>query len=247
MSRQPVFTSFFVVSLVILSLSLASVAAYAQAATAPAPEKPKPTVAAPMLPMGGLRGPGAQLSPEAANTAWELEAKCVARQLKLNDEKTAKLVQIYKDARASHRTAVQAKAGEGGRPDPENYAAMREIAAAERTKLETALKGVLSAEETTKAIGPLGAFSRRWDQLVTVLSGMKLEPKIEAQAMSALAAYVAESAAAPMPAQPAPADIEASRKKSQEARDKLDAEMAKILSADQLAKWKESSSRRRNR
>ena len=275
MSRSQVFTKLFVVSLTVLSLSLISAVALAQAAApapaasapaskpaapapaapapaakpaappAPAPAAPKP--AAPAVPsLAAPGGPGAPLSAEAATTAWESEAKTVARQLKLNAEKTAKLVDAYKAARASHRRAMEAKLGEGARPDAQNYAAMGEVATAERTKLETALKGFLTAEETQKAMATLGSFSRRWDQMTAVLNGMKLDEKVQAQAMDTVAAYVAESAAGMM-TQPAPADREALRQKSQQAREKLDAEMAKILSPDQLAKWKESTARRRTR
>ena len=81
--------------------------------------------------------PPAPMAPEKAATAWELEAKTVARQLKLNDEKAAKLVEAYKAARASHQAAVQEKIGEGG--GREAYVAVREITAAEQTKLEAAL------------------------------------------------------------------------------------------------------------
>jgi hypothetical protein len=82
--------------------------------------------------------------------------------------------------------------------------------------------------------------------MTAVLSEMKLDPKVEAQAMDAVAAYTSESTAAMM-AQPAPADREALRAKSQQAREKLDTEMAKILSPEQLAKWKESTARRGGR
>jgi len=245
MSKPSIFPKFLVVSLAVLSLSLISVVALAQAAApapAPAAKPAAPAAAAP----AAKPAPAAPPTAENATTSWEMEAKTVARQLKLNDEKTAKLVDAYKAARASHRKALEAKLGEGARPDSENYAAMREVVAAERTKLETALKGFLSPEETQKAMATLGSFSRRWDQMTAVLSGMKLDPKVEAQAMDTVAAYVAESTAG-MTAQPAPADREAFRQKSQEARDKVDAEMAKILSQEQLAKWKESTARRRGR
>ena len=245
MCKHPGFSKLLTVSLTVLLLTI-SVAALAQAPAAPAPAPAaKPAAPAAAAP-AAKPAPAAPPTAENATTSWAMQAKTVARQLKLNDEKTAKLVDAYKAARAGHRTAVEAKLGEGARPDRENYAAMMEVVTAERTKLETALKGFLSAEETQKAMATLSAFSRRWDQMTAVLSGMKLDPKVEAQAMDTVAAYVAEATAG-MPAQPAPADREAFRQKSQAARDKLDAEMAKVLSPDQLAKWKESAARHRER
>lgn len=190
--------------------------------------------------------PSAPPSAEAAATAWELQAKAVAAQMKLNDEKTAKLVDAYKAARASHQKARDEKLGEGGPRSREAYEAMRAVTEAERAKFETALKAFLTPEETQKAMATLGSFSRRFDQLVVVLEGMKLDKEKQAQAMDVLLAYVAETGTMMTQAGP-DADREALRAKMQAAQEKMNAEMAKVLTEEQMAKWREASSRRRGR
>ena len=120
--------------------------------------------------------------------------------------------------------------------------AIREVMTAERGKLETALKAFLTPEQATQAGSILGTFNPRWDMMVNALDGMGLEEKVKADAMKAVTEFVAESAKA---REAAGDDRNAARAKTMELREKLDGELGKILSADQLAKWKESTAFRR--
>ena len=120
--------------------------------------------------------------------------------------------------------------------------AIREVMTAERGKLETALKAFLTPEQATQAGSILGTFNPRWDMMVNALDGMGLEEKVKADAMKAVTGFVAESAKA---REAAGDDRNAARAKTMELREKLDGELGKILSADQLAKWKESTAFRR--
>jgi Spy/CpxP family protein refolding chaperone len=190
------------------------------------------------------RGPGGPPpAPEKNPKAWELEAKTVAQDIGLSAEQTAKLTEAYKAARESQMAAVMAKMGElgGGR---RNFGAIREVNVAERAKLETALKAFLNPEQSEKALAPLGTFSRRWDPMVTALDGMTLEEKAKTGAMKLVAGFVAESDKA-MQAAAGGNDFQAVREQIGKLKEKLDADMAKILSAEQMTTWTEASAMRR--
>jgi len=118
-----------------------------------------------------MRRRGPQLSPEKQTAVQELEAKYVAKSLKLSDEATKKLVVVYQKARTNIQEAAQAIA------DSSDYQAYREIIVKEREKLEKELKGFLDEKQTEKAIKYLGTFSTSWDRMVDTLSGFKLDEK----------------------------------------------------------------------
>jgi hypothetical protein len=121
-----------------------------------------------------------------------------------------------------------------------------EVNQAEKAKFETALKGFLNPEQTTKALATLGSFSRRWDPMVEALDGMNLEEKKKAEAMKLVADAVAESDKA-MQAAMASGDRESVRDTMTKLREKLDADMGKILSAEQMTKWTEATAMRGGR
>ncbi len=183
--------------------------------------------------------------PSIANPdqVWEGEAKAVAKDLSLSAEQTGKLVEAYKAARVSHQTAMREKMSQrqGGRPDFSGFVA---IADAEKAKLETALKGFLNADQTTKAMAILGTLSRRWDSMVAVLDSMGLDEKTKAAAMKVTMASAIESEAM-MRSAMSGQDRGAMRDKFLETRNKLNAEMAKVLNPDQMAKWNEAMSAQR--
>jgi len=185
---------------------------------------------------------GAAPNPEQNQKAWEMEAKAAAQSLKLSAELTTKLVDAYKAARESQMAAARAKMEQsgGGRPD---FRALMEVNQAEKAKLETALKGFLNPEQTTKALAPLGTFNRRWDPMVTALGGMSLDEKTMTEAMKLVMDYIVESDKI-MQAAAASGGFEAVREKAGSLREKLDADMAKVLPAEQMAKWKEATARR---
>jgi hypothetical protein len=187
------------------------------------------------------RGPGG--SPgflEKNEKAWEMEAKTVAQGIGLAAEPSKKLLDAYKAARESHIAALREAMGQGGRPEPGKR---MEVNKAEAAKFETALKGVLKPEEVTKAMASLGTFNSRWDRMVTVLDGMNLEEKPKTEAMKLVEQHVVESGKA-MQAAAASNDFQSIREKSMQLREKLDADLAKVLSAEQMTKWKEETAMR---
>jgi Spy/CpxP family protein refolding chaperone len=190
-------------------------------------------------PPGG--GPGRDQSPEETAKAIELEAKTVAQILSLNEEQTGKLVEAYKASRESQRAALQ-RGGGGGRGNWEERAKAVE---AEREKLATALKGFLSQEQTDKAMTYLGGstMGRGWDRMVLLLDGMELEDAKKKEALARVAEYVVESNKAMEEARAA-SSFDGIREKMQASKTKLDEDLGKILSAEQLAKWKEGTAMR---
>ncbi len=192
-------------------------------------------------------GPGGQgLSPEVQAQAWALQAKAVAKELALADDVTPKLVDAYKAARESQMTALRAKMTEGGgQGGLGNWEALREITKAERGKLETALKGFLKEDQTAKALGTLGTFNRRWDAMTMVLDGLKLDEAKGAEATKLVMAYVMDSDKIMQDAFAAGAtDRTAARDKSRALKQKLDENLGKVLSAEQLKTWTEATTMR---
>jgi hypothetical protein len=185
-----------------------------------------------------------QLSPEKAKAAWELQAKTVAAAVGANADQTKGVVKAYSDARTSLSAATEKlraeamKANEGGgQPD---RAAMREkiaeVTTAERAKLEKALAGSLSAEQTKKAMVSLGGFNVGWDSMTDTLAGFNLEPKKLDDAMKATNEYFIAIAKARDSA-----DQEALRTTMQESRQKLNDTMKKLLTEEQFGKFEAST------
>jgi hypothetical protein len=190
------------------------------------------------------QGPGPGGPPgflEKNDKAWEIEAKTVAQGIGIPAEQSKKLVVAYKAARESHIAALREAMGQGVRPEPGKR---MEITKAEAAKFETALKGFLKPEGTTTAMASLGTFNTRWDRMVMALDGMSLEEKPKAEAMKLVEQHVVESGKV-MQAAAASNDMQSMREKMTPLRDKLDADLAKVLSAEQMTKWKEETAMRR--
>jgi len=181
-----------------------------------------------------MRRRGPQLSPEKQTAVQELEAKYVAKSLKLSDEATKKLVVVYQKARTNIQEAAQAIA------DSSDYQAYREIIVKEREKLEKELKGFLDEKQTEKAIKYLGTFSTSWDRMVDTLSGFKLDEKKLYEALGKVEVYLNESAAARESG-----DRDTMRTKLQEIKEKLDSELKSLISEKEMEQWMESTTRRR--
>lgn len=188
-------------------------------------------------------GPGGPPPMEKNVKAWELEAKTVAQGAGLSADLTAKLAEVYKAARESHMEAIRAKMSDQGRGRP-NMGAMREVNVAERAKLEAAVKGFLNPEQTTKVVAVLGTFSRRWDPMVITLDGMTLDAKAKDSAMKLTADYVVENANIMQRAAESK-DFDSVREKAGALKEKLDADMGKILNAEQMKEWTEGTTMRR--
>jgi uncharacterized lipoprotein len=176
------------------------------------------------------------------DAAWALEAKGVAKDIGLSDADTGKVVAAYKASRDRHASAMQEMMSTGER-GPGMFQQMRGIADTERGKLAEELESAIGKENADKAVKVLGTYNRQWDRLVGVLSGFGLEADKEYQGLSLIAKYVVDASAAQEEAF-ATMDIEGMRSAMQELKATLDSAMGDVLSAEQLATWKEQTAGR---
>ncbi len=182
------------------------------------------------------------MDPAKAAVAWKAEAETVAKGLNLDEGRAAKLTEAYRVARESHSAAVRARMDAGG--DRRDYGAMMEINKAEKAKLEAALTAFLTPEQTATALSTLGTFNRRWDSMALAIEGMTLEAGPKAEAMNLIMAYVAEWGKVTAPATPGAGANTGVREKAMALREKLDADLVKVLSAEQMTVWKEATAMR---
>ena len=179
------------------------------------------------------------LSPEKQEAAQKMEAQYVAKELKLSDDNTSKLVAAYLKARKSLTDARQALRSEGTR----DFQAYRDLSDKESQKLEGELGKFLKEKQVKKAMESLGTFNTSWDRMLDALAGFKLEEKQLNKALDKVNAYVIDSAKLMQEARES-GSFREMRPKFQELRDKLDKAMEGILSAEQLEQWKLVAARR---
>lgn len=179
------------------------------------------------------------LSPEKQEAAQKMEAQYVAKNLKLSDENTSKLVTAYMKARKSLTDAREALRSEGTR----DFQASRDLSDKESKKLEGEIGKFLDEKQVKQAMESLGTFNTSWDRMVDALAGYKLEEKQLNKALDKVHAYVIDSTKLMQEARES-GSFREMRPKFQELRDKLDKAMEGILSAEQLEQWKLVAARR---
>ncbi len=189
----------------------------------------------------GRGGPRTQFSPEEAKKVWTMQATSVPANLALSDELSGKLLQAYVAARESHQKGREELFSS---PERRGYEGFRELTDKERAKLDTALKEVLNEEQAATAIASLGSFSRTNDRYANTIAGFGLEEKVVASTMDLINTYTVEYAKARSEAREMDNE-ELGRTARQQLRENLDEQMAKLLSEEQLATWKEASASRR--
>ncbi len=188
------------------------------------------------------RGGGPRLSPEDAKAAWKVQAMSVSKDLDLSKEKRGVLTEAYVAARESHQKGLEelSSGEDGGR---RNYEAYRDVAEKERAKLKTAIKDALTEEQIDKAMPLLGSFNRRWDTFVHALAAFELDRKAKGSALKLINVYVVGYNKA-MSEAIASRSFDSVRDSLTKLKETLDTGMAKVLSEDQLAKWKEATAYR---
>lgn len=188
------------------------------------------------------RGGGQGLSPEKRDAAWGIEAGGVAQQLKLSDEKAAKLTAAYKAARTSQGEAMRELRATAER-GPGMFQEMQALNEAELGKLKKSLAGDLSDDEITGALASLGTFSTQWDRLVDVFASFGLGDDKQGKGLALIAKYVVDSDKARAEAI-ANMDFQSMRGAMQTLKGELDTAIAATLSEEQLATWKEKTAQR---
>lgn len=194
---------------------------------------------------GGGRG-GPRLAPEKAEAAWALEAKSVAKELKLAEEPSGKVADAYKAARKSYQEGTEKlrkEAGDGG----DRMAMMQgfmDLRIEESGKLEAALKPLMDEAQLKSAMASLGGFNPMWDQMADTLAEFKLaDDKLDA-ALGFVRVHIEKVNAAQAEAMET-MDFQSIREKGQELKQKLDEEIKGVLAADQFEKWTEKTAQRR--
>ena len=187
---------------------------------------------------------GPQLDPEKQEAAWDLQVTGVAKELGLSEEDAAKTSEAYKVVRKSHQEARQELfSGGGGRGA---FQELQAVSDEERAKLESALTDFLSEEQVDKAMPSLGSFNRQWDRFVDALASFELGDEKQHEALNLIKVYVVDSERARSLAMLS-GDFQSIRSSNQALKETLDGQLAKILSEDQLAKWKEATASRGGR
>lgn len=181
------------------------------------------------------RGGGA--SPEVLAKIQTAQATAVAASLKLDAEKTAKLVSVFTAFQKAQ--AAEERPERGGRGD---WAAMRAQQEARVNALTTELKTFLDEAAAKEAGSILGGNNRGWDRLVGVIVGFGLEGPKEGEAMGYTLDYVKSTAAA-QAGQSGERDFEAMRSAAMAAKKTLDAQVTPLLSDAQKATWSEETER----
>lgn len=167
---------------------------------------------------------------------WTLQAQSMAKELGLNDELTQKVVDAYLASRKDLASAIEQATGEGRA----RFAAMMKAAEVERTDLEEALRGTLTAEQLEKAVNALGAFGRQTDRMIAAIQDMKLDDDQQQKALVMINEYSADISAMRENASTRD-DWQGLRAAMQEAKSKLDTNIATVLSESQLATWNQET------
>ncbi len=188
----------------------------------------------------GAQQQGPQYDAAKIEKAWEGQARFVAGQLGLAEDQTSQLVDTYTSARQSYNEAARSRSGEGGQPD---WRARAEQAREARGKLEESLKGFLNDDQASQAVASLGTFNRRWDVMVVTLQDMNLDEEKMKQAMAAATNYIVE--VDKLMSSTAPDRRREAFAQSRELREKLDEEMGKVLTPEQMKTWSDATALRR--
>ncbi len=188
----------------------------------------------------GRMGLGPRLTSEQSEAAWKVEAQHVGAKLGLADEAKGKLVDAYVQMRKDALKAWEERRASGERgPDAREdmRKAMQELADSARENLKKEVSAFLDEKQTETAVQRLTGFDARGDLMVHVLAGMNLGEKLE-EALELVTNYAVESRALMRSRFEAGAPQEGFREKVMALRTKLDEDLSKILSEEQMASWK---------
>jgi len=180
------------------------------------------------------------MSAEELQKVWEAEAKCVSAALKLSDDEASKVLKCYVSARKDYQEKVAALPR-----TQESFQQRRELGEKAGADLKKALVEAVGAEKAEKVIGLLGPFtmtSFRLDRMVADLLAFGLPKDKLEKAMAAVLEYNRDSGKVMAEAREA-GSFEGVREKVQALMEGLNKELAKVLSEEQMASWKERQAR----
>ncbi len=180
------------------------------------------------------------IPPEKLKEIREAQAKCVAAIAEVKGEDVDKVVKAFTAARQEYQDKAAAlPRGQEGMQQ------RRELSEKSLAGLKEALTKAVGAEKTEKIIGifnPFGMSSFFLDRMVGDLIAFQLPKEKFEKAMVCVLNYSKDLGKAMEEARQS-GSFEAVREKREKLNEALNTEMAKLLSEEQMAKWKESTSR----
>lgn len=179
-------------------------------------------------------GRGGGLSPEVRTKVQAAQATAVAADLKLDAEKSGKLVEAYA---AYQKELAESQPADAPRGDRE---AMRKMMEERQAKLTESLKAFLDEAQAKEAAGLLGGFNRGWDRMLAVILEFGLGAEKEPQAIAHTLAYVKAGVKARQDSAGS-GDFSAMRTALEAAKKTLDENLAPLLNDEQKAKWSEAT------
>lgn len=169
-----------------------------------------------------------------ATAIWRLQAETVAKELKLTNEQTEKLVEAYVESRERRRTVLNNIPKPSEDKDTKR-SARDKIDAEQQEALKKSLAGFLSDQQIESALLPLGSFNARWDSYVETIRQFELPEQKQNAALHLIYEYISNYVKARNAAKSQGARF--SSVTARELKSTLDAGVAKLLSDEQLAKW----------
>jgi hypothetical protein len=168
--------------------------------------------------------------------AWETQARGIAKAVNQPADSEEKMVLVYVETRGKVQDFVESleSKGEDIHKHLDEY---RKVTGEEREKLKTSFSEFMTEEDSEIALSTLGTFSRQWDRTVLAYSKYELDSAKQEKAFSAAAEYAKAIDAARKKAMDG-GDTKAMTADFDKAGEKLNAAMAEIFSADQLATFK---------
>ena len=199
----------------------------------------------PVFAQGAGRG-GFQMDPKDREAVWSLEAKTVATELGLDAEKSEKLHAAYKVSRERLQKAIEAIPTGESDVFRARFESRRKARLAENETFAKDLAAFLDEAQSKKAVEQLTVFIGRGDMTVKSLSDIVTNPETLLKAMKVLNAHLIKldkEIAGSMAGGEGVA--EERREQRRKMVEELNTEMAKVLSEEEMTKWKESTADRR--
>jgi hypothetical protein len=176
------------------------------------------------------------MSSEKLKEVWTAEAKCAAHALKLTGDDASLIVKAYVSARQEHHQKLHSLSR-----TREAIQKRREFAEKARSNLKEAFARIIGPKKTEKALALLDPFapsSFLLDRMVGEMISLQLTDEKLDKALLRVMEHNADLAAAMSEARKA-RSWEGFREKVNALTESLNKELAKILTEEQMAAWKQ--------
>jgi hypothetical protein len=197
-------------------------------------------LASPALAVEERRQRPEPMDPEKLAKVWKTEALCVAGATEVDKEKIEKVAEAYVAARKAYAEKVAELP-----MTREAFTQRRELATKAGTDLKAALTKIAGEEKAGKmvaALDPFAMFGSRLDRMIGGLMDFELPKEKFQKAVLSVIEYNRDLGKVMAEARES-GSFEGMQEKGQKLTDSLNESLAKILSEEQMTKWKESYGR----